>query len=176
MNNAVQAISVQANLAEHKEGQGRSHNSLHTQSWYLFPIVALLPSLALAQSPPPDDPRTVVDMPALQRALIREEMLDHLVALDEILADLSSNQLNAAADVAEKRLGLSSMGKHAARTAGQGPGRFMPEAMRSIGIGMHQAASEFAKVARAGNRDAAYQALQPVVGACVACHAGFRLR
>ena len=115
-------------------------------------------------------------MPALQRALMREDMLDHLIALNEILADLSSNQLNAAADVAETRLGLSSMGKHAARTSGQGPGRFMPEAMRSIGIGMHQSASEFAKVARGGDRDAAYQALQPVVGACVACHAGFRVR
>jgi hypothetical protein len=115
-------------------------------------------------------------MPALQRALIREEMLDHLAALNEVLADLSANRLNAAADVAEQRLGLGSMGKHAARTAGQGPGRFMPEAMRSIGIGMHQAASEFAKVARTGDRDAAYRALQPVVGACVACHAGFRLR
>lgn len=139
-------------------------------------LVGLLPALSLAQSSPPDDPRTAVDMPALQRALIREEMLGQLVALNEILADLSSNQLNAAADIAEQRIGLSSMGKHAARTAGQGPGRFMPDAMRSIGIGMHQAASDFAKVARGGDRDAAYLALQPVVGACVACHSGFRLR
>jgi hypothetical protein len=179
MTSRVQAISVKANLIVREDDQvkrsGRSHR-LHARSWYFFPIVVLLPSLAPAQSAPPEDPRTVVDMPGLQRALIREEMLDHLAALNEILADLSANQLNAAADIAEQKLGLSSMGKHAARTAGQGPGRFMPEAMRSIGIGMHQAASEFAKVARGGNRDAAYQALQPVVGACVACHAGFRLR
>jgi hypothetical protein len=142
----------------------------------LFPLLAaLLPAVSSAQAPVPEDHRTAVDMPALQRALIREDMLDHLIALDEILGDLSSNQLNAAADVAEERLGLSSMGKHAARTGGQGPGRFMPESMRSIGIGMHKAASEFARVARGGDRDAAYKALQPVVGACVACHAGFRL-
>ena len=142
----------------------------------LLLLAAMFPTLVSAQPPPAEDPRTAVDMPALQRALMREDMLDHLIALDEILGDLSANQLNAAADVAEERLGLSSMGKHAARTGGQGPGRFMPEAMRSIGIGMHRAASEFANVARTGNRDAAYQALQPVVGACVACHAGFRLR
>ncbi len=139
-------------------------------------LAAIFPALACAQSSVPDDPRTAVDMPALQRALVRKEMLNNLIGLNEILADLSAGQLNAAADVAEQKLGLSSMGKHAARTAGQGPGRFMPDSMRSIGIGMHQAASEFAKVARSGNRDAAYQALQPVVGACVACHAGFRLR
>jgi Cytochrome C' len=139
-------------------------------------LTVLLPAVSLAQAPVPEDTRTVVDMPALQQALIRQDMLDHLIALEAILGDLSSNQLNAAADIAEGRLGLSSTGKHAARTAGQGPGRFMPEAMRSIGIGMHKSASEFAKVARTGDRDAAYKALQPVVGACVACHAGFRLR
>ena len=177
---SVKPVSAQTDLTDRKRDQversGRSQDRFRTWSWWLFLIVALLPSLAPAQSPPPDDPRTAVNMPALQRALIREEMLDNLVALNEILADLSANKPNAAADVAEQKLGLGSMGKHAARTAGQGPGRFMPDSMRSIGIGMHQAASEFAKVARTGNRDAAYRALQPVVGACVACHAAFRLR
>jgi len=117
-----------------------------------------------------------VEMPPLQRALMREDMLHHLTALNEVLGLLNAGKLQQAADLAEADMGMGSMGKHAAKTMGQGPGRFMPEGMRGIGIGMHEAASAFAEVARKGDRDAAYRALEPVTGACVACHAGYRLQ
>ena len=131
---------------------------------------------AWAEPTLPEDARQVVEMPPLQRALMREDMLHHLTALNEVLALLNAGKLEEAAGLAEADMGLSSMGKHAAKTQGRGPGRFMPEAMRGIGIGMHKAASEFAEVARRGDRAAAYQALEPVLGACVACHAGYRLQ
>lgn len=140
-------------------------------------MAALGPVLAQAAEPaPPEDPRTLVQMPALQQALIREDMVDNLSSLNEVLGYLAAGKLNEAAETAEQKMGVSSMGKHAARTGGRGPGRFMPEAMRSIGVGMHQAASEFAQVARKGDRTAAYTALEPVTAACVACHVGYRLR
>jgi hypothetical protein len=139
--------------------------------------MALAGSAALADAPtPPEDPRQAVEMPPLQRALMREDMLHHLTALHEVLGLLSANKLKEAAELAEADMGVSSMGKHAAKTQGMGPGRFMPEGMRSIGIGMHKAASEFAEVAKKGDRAAAYQAMVPVTGACVACHAGYRLK
>jgi hypothetical protein len=124
----------------------------------------------------PEDARQAVDMPALQRALVREDMLHHLMSLNEIVGLLAGGKLNEAAAVADKDMGVASMGKHAARTQGMGPGRFMPEGMRAIGVGMHRSASEFAEVARKGDRDAAYKALEAITGACVACHAAYRLK
>jgi hypothetical protein len=137
-------------------------------------LVAAFP--VRAEPAMPEDARQVVEMPPLQRALMREDMLHHLAALNEVLGLLNAGKLQEAADLAEADMGLNSMGKHAAKTQGMGPGRFMPDGMRGIGIGMHKAASEFAEVARRGDRAAAYRALEPVTGACVACHAGYRLQ
>lgn len=138
-------------------------------------IFLLLLAPALAAEDAPEDSRMAVDMPPLQQHLLRQEMISHTAALHRIIGHLADNELKTAGQVAEKELGLSSMGKHAARTAGQGPGRFMPEPMRSIGVSMHRAASAFAKVAEAGNRGAAMIRLEDVTSACVSCHAAYRL-
>ena len=141
------------------------------------PVLWLCTAVAAAQQPPvPEDARQLVTMPAISQAVLREEMIDNLGALHEILALLPQNKFKEAADIGEQRLGRSSMGKHAARTRGQGPGRFMPEAMRNIGLTMHDAASEFASIARSGDQAKAYAALQQVTANCVACHAAYRTR
>jgi len=120
------------------------------------------------------DLRQLVSMPAQAREFMRKDMLEHLSALNEIIGYLASNNLDAAADVAETRLGRSSMGKH--RGTGMGPGRFMPIEMRNIGWGMHDAASEFSKIAKQGDLKSAYSALQKVTSSCVACHYIYRTR
>lgn len=120
------------------------------------------------------DTRQLVSMPAQARELMRKDMLDHLSAINEIIGYLASNNLDAAADVAEKRMGRSSMGKH--RGTGMGPGRFMPLAMRNLGWGMHDAATEFSKIAKKGNLKNSYLAFQNVTGSCVACHYSYRTR
>jgi hypothetical protein len=121
-----------------------------------------------------DDPRQLVAMPEQARALMRQDMLDHLSTLNEILGHLASNNLAAAAEVAESRMGNSSMGKH--RASGMGPGRFMPLEMRNLGWTMHAAASEFANVAKQGDVTAAYTALQHLTSACITCHYSYRTR
>lgn len=118
------------------------------------------------------DYRQLVSMPDESRELMRQDMLDHLSALNEIIANLASNNLDAASDVAEERLGRSSMGKH--RGSGMGPGKFMPPEMRSIGWGMHDAASELSIFAKEGDIKASYSALQKVTSSCVACHYSYR--
>lgn len=138
-------------------------------------VLALSPAMPLAAEDVPEDPRTVVEMPPLQQHLLRQEMLSHTLALHRIIGHLANEELGEAAEVAEKELGLSTMGQHAARTAGQGPGRFMPAPMRSLGIGLHQAASAFADVAETGDLHAALARLNTVTMACVSCHAGYRL-
>lgn len=120
------------------------------------------------------DRRQLVSMPAQAREFMRQDMLSHLVAIDEIIGHLANNKLDAAAKVAETRLGKSTMGKH--RGTGMGPGRFMPPAMRNLGWDMHDSASEFARVAIKGDAQRAHAALQKVTAACVACHLNYRTR
>ncbi len=120
------------------------------------------------------DLRQLVSMPEQTRQIMREEMLDHLSALNEIISYLASNNLDAAADVAETRMGKSTMGKH--RGTGMGPGRYMPLEMRNIGWGMHDAATEFSQVAKKGDLKGAYSALQKITTSCVACHYSYRTR
>lgn len=120
------------------------------------------------------DVRQLVSMPDQARDLMRKDMLDHLSALNEIIGYLASNNLDTAADVAETRMGRSSMGKH--RGTGMGPGRFMPLEMRNLGWGMHDAATEFSEVAKEGDLKRAYSALQKVTSLCVACHYSYRTR
>jgi hypothetical protein len=120
------------------------------------------------------DPRQLVEMPDQALKLMREDMLEHLSALNEIIAHLAANNLDAAAEIAESKMGKSSMGKH--RGTGMGPGRFMPPEMRSIGRGMHEAATELSQHAKKGDTKNAYVALQKITGSCVACHYGYRTR
>ncbi|PWB54043.1 MAG: cytochrome C [Nitrosomonadales bacterium] len=138
----------------------------------------LLPAtLAQAQPPaPPQDTRQLVSMPDLPRSLMRSDMQDHLLALNEIIGHLAENKFDAAAETAEKRMGQSSMGKHAYIARGQGPGRFMPDTMRQMGWNMHDAATEFARVAKSGDQAKSLAALQQVTSSCAACHMSFRTR
>jgi hypothetical protein len=121
-----------------------------------------------------NDPRQLVSMPEQARQLMRQDMLGHLAALNEIIGHLAENNLAAAAVVAETRMGKSTMGKH--RASGMGPGRFMSLEMRNIGWSMHESATEFSKVAKEGDVKNAYSALQKVMSSCVACHYAYRTR
>jgi cytochrome c556 len=48
--------------------------------------------------------------------------------------------------------------------------------MRDIALSMHDAASEFSKVAKQGDVSSTYSALQKVSSSCVACHYSYRTR
>lgn len=122
----------------------------------------------------PEDPRQLVTMPDAARALMRQDMLEHLNSLTQILGLLAAGDLNAAADVAENRMGKSAMGKH--RGSGMAPGMYMTREMRELGWGLHEAASHFAQIARQGESAAAYGALQEVTANCITCHATYRTR
>ena len=123
---------------------------------------------------PGSDHRKLASMPEQARQLMRQDMINHLATLNDILVYLANNNLDAAADIAENRMGKSAMGKH--RTTGMGPGRFMPLEMRNLGWGMHDAASEFSKIAKQGDLKSAYSAFQKVTSSCVACHYSYRTR
>ena len=102
---------------------------------------------------------------------MKSNMRDHLAAINEILASMSQGEEDQAADIAESRLGMSSLKSHGAHHMG----RFMPKGMRKAGTVMHRAASRFALKAQEGELQPAYQALSEVTAACVACHAAYRI-
>ena len=118
-----------------------------------------------------EDPRQLVKMPEPMQQHMLGNMRDHLVAIDQILHYLSSDQLDRAADVAEQRLGMSSLDDHGAEHMG----KLMPKGMVQTGTSMHRAASRFALKAQEGDELEAYAALNDITAACVACHAGYRI-
>ena len=122
------------------------------------------------------DSRIAVEMPAMMQDHTRANMRDHLLAINEIQRLLADGKYDAAADIAERRLGMSSLEAHgASHLAG-----FMPQGMQDIGTAMHQAASRFAVTAQEAGvtRDLprALGALSRVTMQCVACHAAYRLK
>jgi hypothetical protein len=52
----------------------------------------------------------------------------------------------------------------------------MPPAMHGIGMDGHKAVSEFAAVAKTGDRDKALALLPNLTSACVGCHFSYRTR
>jgi len=120
------------------------------------------------------DFRTLVEIPEKPLLILQEDMLDHLAVLNEINRFLGENDLKSAAEVAETGMGRSLLSKY--QDEDMRPGRFMPKEMREIGWELHNAASQFAKVARQGNLQKTLLAYHRITGTCVACHYSYRTR
>jgi hypothetical protein len=122
------------------------------------------------------DARTIVSLPEPMRQHMLANMRDHLSSLHAITAALSTGAYDKAADLAESRLGLTSLDAHGA--AHLAP--YLPKAMQAIGTQMHRAASRFAVAtqdASVGNDlRPAVAALGSIMEQCVACHAAYRVR
>jgi hypothetical protein len=120
-------------------------------------------------------PPAGTDAAAAQESL-RQEMLDNLVAVNEVLSLMAEGKVKEAGEAAEAKLGVSAMGKHRSKPFDARPGPHMPPAMHGIGIDGHKAVSEFAAVAKTGNRDKALALLPNITSACVGCHFSYRTR
>lgn len=124
---------------------------------------------------PQADARELIRFPEPMRSQTLANMRDHLLALGEIQEALSRSQFDQASDIAEQRLGMSSLELHGAHEVAQ----FMPKGMQDAGTAMHRSASQFATVAKdasvTGDLKPALAALAKVNQACGACHAGYRL-
>jgi cytochrome c556 len=170
---AVIALDCRASLAMTALLTSPQGISMHKPLIALFLAGLVSFPLTLAAE---DDSRVAVDMPAMMRTHMLANMRDHLTAIQEIQASLAAGEYDAAAEIAEKRLGMSSLQSHgASHMAG-----FMPKGMQETGTAMHQAASRFAVSAQetAVTRDlpSALGALSRVPAQCVACHASYRLK
>jgi hypothetical protein len=122
------------------------------------------------------DRRQQVEFPAELRDHTLANMRDHLGALQEIQAALAKGRFEEAAEVSERRLGMSSLESHGAHDVA----KHMPQGMQDIGTAMHRSASRFAIAAQdaaaANDVKPALASLAEVTATCVACHAAYRLK
>ena len=117
-----------------------------------------------------------VQFPAQMREHTLANMRDHLSALAEIQGHIAVHRYNNAADIAEQRLGMSSLKLHGAHEVA----KYMPKGMQDAGTAMHRAASKFALTAQESavdnNMGKSVTALATLTQTCVACHAVYRLQ
>ena len=138
----------------------------------IIAILLIVLLLTSSTSIAAEDSRQLVELPEMMQQHMMKNMRDHLVAINEILINIANDELEKAADVAEYRLGMSSLDSHGASHMA----KFMPEGMRQVGTSMHRAASRFALKVQEGDLSPAYNALSQVTSACVTCHSGYRIR
>lgn len=136
--------------------------------FFTIAAVFLISSMALASN----DSRQLIQLPEMMQVHMLSNMRDHLQALNEILNYMGEGKLDKAADIAEQRLGMSSLNSHGASHMAQ----FMPKDMQQAGTNMHKAASRFALKAEEGEILPAYKMLSDITNACVTCHTAYRIR
>ncbi|OSM02061.1 hypothetical protein [Magnetofaba australis] len=142
-------------------------------------VLGMVLILASGNADAAEDARELVAMPPMMQQHMLGNMRDHLAALDEILAALAAGDNGRAAEIAEHRLGMSSLQAHGAAHMA----RVMPEGMRAAGESMHHAASRFAIAAQNAEMESAeraapllFESLQAITAACNACHSSYRIR
>lgn len=121
------------------------------------------------------DARQLVRFPPAMRAHMLANMRDHLRTLAQIQAHLAVGRYRGASELAEQRLGMTSLKAHDARALSH----YMPARMRALGMALHRHASEFALAAQTveatGEPAPALAALARTMETCVACHATYRV-
>lgn len=143
----------------------------HDRSMHQHMMEAPAPVAAM-----PADTRQIVHFPGDLREHTLANMRDHLLSLQQIEAALATEDYDKAGDIAEKRLGMSSLGLHGAHEVA----KYMPKGMQEIGTAMHHSASQFARAAEeasaTGDIKPALAALSRITANCVACHGGYRVQ
>lgn len=130
-------------------------------------VLFALPAFAAGDQ----DTRQMVKLPDMMKQHMLGNMRDHMLTIHEIQDALAKNELDKAADIAEQRIGMSSLVSHNA--AHMAP--YMPKTMQDIGTEMHHAASRFALTAKEGDTLKSLAGLALITQQCVACHAAYKL-
>lgn len=123
-----------------------------------------------------DDERELVKMPSPARLAMRAEMRERMIALDTVMQLMSAGKVKEAGELALLRLGVPVWGGHAKLPRPARPEQYMPEAMRRMALEGFRAASDFATVARTGDRETAFAMLPMLTGSCANCHQSYRIR
>jgi sulfite reductase alpha subunit-like flavoprotein len=125
------------------------------------------------------DSRQLVELPKNIESKMLINMRDHIAALDDIIAAVHVDKYDKAADIAESRLGWSSL----VRRGDQDVTKHWAAPMQKMADSMYRAASNFVIVAQDASVEETKESYKKVIGsiqkittACRGCHGVFRVR
>lgn len=126
-----------------------------------------------------EDPRTKIELPDNIEKKMLVNMRDHIGALDDIIQAVQAGEYEKAEDVAESRLGWSSL----VRRGDQEVANHWAKPMQKMADQMYRSASNFVIVSQNASVEDSkegYQnvlaALGEVTSACRSCHEAYRVR
>jgi len=93
---------------------------------YLYSLLAVLLLGIINMAIATEDRRQFVQLPEMMQNHMMANMRDHLNTLNDILIYMKNGELDKASEIAETRLGMSSLEVHGASHMAE----FMPEGMR----------------------------------------------
>lgn len=137
-----------------------------------------LPVQAADASPnnvPDPDSRQLLEMPAAAKNTLRTEMLERLLALQQIMQAIADGKPQDAAPVAKAGIGMGVMMRHGKRPPEAIPRNYMPEGMMPLSKQSHMLGEELAEALKSGDRARIDAKLRDVTGNCVACHNLYRI-
>jgi hypothetical protein len=114
------------------------------------------------------DTRTPLPLTAMMAEHQKQNMRDHLAAVQEIVAALAVDDMPAV-EKAARRIGYSDSMAQMCQHMGAGAPGFTDMALT-----FHRTADAIADAARGGDRKAATAALAATLSTCVGCHAAYR--
>jgi len=132
----------------------------------LFIILTMLTCLPLWA-----DNRTHVEFPTMMREHMLANMRDHLLALSESQGLMAKLEWDAAADVIEQRLGMSSLERHGATHIA----KVMPKDMAALGTEMHRSASRLSRALQEEDWQQSVAGFSDLMSRCTACHAAYKV-
>lgn len=172
MRRSILAFSVLAAMLPAFAADDHSkHGKPKPQAAPAHPHHGAPPAAGAVHEPAPAETRVMVDFPHDIKMRMLQAMRGHLESIHLIQQALAAGDYDRAVEVAEKKMGLSSLDAHNARQA-----PYMPEPMQNLGMQMHSASSRFAVAAQEGDLPKALSRLSEVTGSCVACHATYRAK
>ena len=126
----------------------------------------------LATEPPVvSDQQISLNLTPSAKAILKHSMLEHLLALQEIIAALAQENFAEASAIAHQKLGFL---KHH-QVMQQENGTTFPRKYQELAIAHHQAAEKLSSVITARELKPILQQLNNTMKACVVCHQAYKL-
>jgi hypothetical protein len=159
------------------KGWAYRYSMIRTRSLLLVAVLLVPPALsrpshaqdhALKMPLASMDQRTPLPLPAMMAEHQKQNMREHLVAIQGIVAAIGRDDMDGVAKAASGIGYSEAMGRMCEHMGAAAPG-FTP-----LALNFHHTADTIGEAARRGDRAAVLTALDRTLQACVGCHAAYR--